>query len=96
MPILRRIPLSLMTLKTNRWDAVKVELLEDELCPIRNVVPFVIGMEYVDDVWIHKIWEALLVVFRREIKDYDGTVVRYFAEYNSNINVVGRVFFHLE
>jgi len=76
-------------------DAVKVELLEDELCQIRDELPFVIGMEYVDDVWIHKLWEALLVVFRREIKDYDGTVVRYFAENNSNINVVGRVFFHL-
>ena len=76
-------------------DAVKVELLEDELCQVRDEMPFVIGMEYVDDVWIHKVWEALLVVFRREIKDYDGTVVRYFADYNSNINVVGRVFFHL-
>ena len=76
-------------------DAVKVELLADELCQIRDELPFVIGMEYVDDVWIHKLWEALLVVFRREIKDYDGTVVRYFAENNSNINVVGRVFFHL-
>jgi len=75
--------------------AVKVELLENELCQIRDELPFVIGMEYVDDVWIRKLWEALLVVFRREIKDYDGTVVRYFAENNSNINVVGRVFFHL-
>src|SRR5659263_212563 len=42
-------------------DAVKVELLEDELCQIRDELPFVIGMEYVDDVWIHKLWEALLV-----------------------------------
>lgn len=76
-------------------DTVNVELQEDELNQIKDELPFVIGMEYVDDVWIHKLWEALLVVFRREIKDYDGTVVRYFAENNSNINVVGRVFFHL-
>ena len=34
-------------------------------------------------------------VFRLEIKNYDGTVARYFTEHNANINVVGRVFFHL-
>ncbi len=76
-------------------DTVKVELLEDELNQIKDELPFVIGMEYVDAVWIHKIWDALLDVYRREIKEYDGTVARYFAEYNANINVVGRVFFHL-
>jgi len=76
-------------------EAVQVDLLEDELNQIKDELPFVIGMEFVDDIWIHKIWDALLAVFRREIKDYDGTAARYFAEYNSNINVVGRVFFHL-
>ncbi len=76
-------------------DTVKVELIEDELNQIKDELPFVIGMEYVDAAWIHMIWDALLDVFRREIKEYDGTVARYFAEYNANINVVGRVFFHL-
>jgi len=76
-------------------DTVNVELLEDELNQIKDELPFVIGMEYVDAAWIHKIWDALLDVFRREIKEYEGTVARYFAEYNANINVVGRVFFHL-
>ena len=76
-------------------DTVKVELIEDELNQIKDELPFVIGMEYVDAAWIHKIWDALLDVFRREIKEYEGTVARYFAEYNANINVVGRVFFHL-
>jgi len=52
-------------------------------------------MEYVDDEWIRVLWEALLDVFKLEIKDYDGTVARYFVDYNANINVVGRVFFHL-
>ncbi|MBS4024366.1 MAG: DEAD/DEAH box helicase [Clostridia bacterium] len=76
-------------------DAIQVDLLEDELYRLKDELPFVIGMEYVDDDWIRTVWEALLAVFKLEIKNYDGTVARYFTEHNANINVVGRVFFHL-
>lgn len=76
-------------------DAVQVDLRNDEVETLKEEIPFAIGMEYIDADWIGRLWEALLTVFRTEIKDYDGTVNRYFAEYNSNINVAGRVFFHL-
>ncbi len=76
-------------------ETVQVDLLEDELYKLKEELPFVIGMEYVDDHWIRALWEALLDVFKSEIKDYDGTVARYFVEHNANINVAGRVFFHL-
>jgi non-specific serine/threonine protein kinase len=76
-------------------ESAEVELLEDELNQLKEDLPFVIGREHVNDVWIKAVWEQLLTVFRLEIKNYDGTVARYFAEYNSHINVVGRVFFHL-
>ena len=81
-------------LELNR-DTIQVDIHEDEIHQLIEGMPFVIGMEYVDDAWIKRLWESLFTVFRKEIKDYDGTVARYFAEYNSNINVVGRVFFHL-
>ena len=76
-------------------DTVQVELHTDESNRLVEGMPFVIGMEYVDVNWIKRLWDSMLTVFRSEIKDYDGTAARYFAEYNSNINVVGRVFFHL-
>ncbi|MGB4438460.1 MAG: SNF2-related protein, partial [Sedimentibacter sp.] len=76
-------------------EKVQVELTDNELYQLKEEIPFAIGMEYVDDDWILNIWESLLAVFKLEIKNYDGTVARYFAEYNANINVVGRVFFHL-
>lgn len=76
-------------------DMVQVELTQDELYQLKERIPFVIGMEYVDDKWLLNLWDSLLNVFKWEIKNYDGTVARYFADYNSNINVVGRVFFHL-
>ena len=76
-------------------EAVEVQLTEDEIFSFKDRVPFVVGMEYVDDDWLLDLWESLLKVFQFEIKNYDGTVKRYFTEYDSNMNIVGRVFFHL-
>ncbi|MBE0450949.1 MAG: DEAD/DEAH box helicase [Clostridia bacterium] len=76
-------------------DAIIVELSEDELYRLKEELPFVTGMEFVNDHWLLSQWEALLSVFRSEIKTFEGTVERYFVEHNSKINVVGRVFFHL-
>lgn len=76
-------------------EAVEVDMKEDETESLIDKIPFVIGMEYIDEAWVRRVWTELLNVFRREIREYDGTVSRYFAEYNSNINVAGRVFFHL-
>ncbi|GAU75569.1 DEAD/DEAH box helicase [Fusibacter sp. 3D3] len=76
-------------------DLVQVELMADELEKLKEEIPFVIGMEYVDEHWIKGLWEHLLDVFKVEIKTYEGTVARYFAEHNANINVAGRIFFHL-
>lgn len=76
-------------------DNVQLELADDEIEELKDELPFAIGMEYVDDDWLLNLWESLLSVFKFEIKNYDGSVARYFADYNSNINVVGRVFFHL-
>ena len=39
-------------------DAVQVDLLEDELYSLKEQLPFVIGMEYVDEAWIRTVWEA--------------------------------------
>ncbi|MDW5299894.1 MAG: DEAD/DEAH box helicase [Sedimentibacter sp.] len=76
-------------------EKVQVELTDEEFSELKDEIPFAIGMEHIDNDWLLNIWESLFAVFKSEIKNYDGTVVRYFAEYNANINVVGRVFFHL-
>lgn len=76
-------------------ESVELTLTEDELFILKERLPFSIGMEYVDSDWIMRIWDRLLDVFREEIQRYQGTVALYFEEHNSNINVAGRVFFHM-
>jgi len=74
---------------------VKIELKEDEIDQLKVEVPFIIGMEYIDDHWIKALWESLLNVFKQEIKSFEGTIAHYFVEHDSKLNVVGSVFFHL-
>ncbi|QOR33729.1 DEAD/DEAH box helicase [Clostridium sp. 'deep sea'] len=74
---------------------IKLDLGEDECYKLLRRLPFVVGMEYVNNEWLTKLWNELLLIYKSEICEYDGTVARYFTEYNTNINVVGRVFFHL-
>jgi len=76
-------------------EEVELELTEEDLDLLMEEIPFAIGMEFVTSDWIIQRWEELTVVFRREIKDYEGSVTAFFTEHHSNINVVGRIFFHL-
>ena len=57
--------------------------------------PYAIGSEFVDYLWILKLWNDLSQAFGDEISNFDGTVSQYILIHNSKINVSGRVFFHL-
>jgi non-specific serine/threonine protein kinase len=72
-----------------------VELTDEEITSHKDRIPYSIGMEYVDDNWLRRLWENLLLVFQTEIKSYQGTVAMFFTEHNAKINIAGRVFFHL-
>lgn len=73
----------------------EITLSPEEIDSLIEKVPFVVGGEHVDHYWIIHIFNNLLTVFSNEIRAYEGTVARYFSELNSNMNVAGRVFFHL-
>ena len=70
-------------------------LLEEELEEIKKRIPFAIGMEFIDNEWISIIWGKITEVYKKEIYSYKGTVKDFLMERNTNINVVGRVYFHL-
>lgn len=76
-------------------ELIEAELSSEEAARLRDRLPFVNGMEFVNEAWLSGLWEKLLQVFKREIQGYEGPVSGYFAAHNSSINVAGRVFFHL-
>jgi len=76
-------------------EQVVITPTSDEIEAILDNVPFVIGQELINSHWIKQIYTSLSEVFSKEIREYEGTVADFLLEHNSNINVVGRVFFHL-
>ncbi|MEG2507734.1 MAG: SNF2 helicase-associated domain-containing protein, partial [Longicatena sp.] len=74
---------------------ISVDLSTEEYLDCVEGVPYAIGMDYVDEAWLKELYSELLTVFKKEIKNYEGSVSSYFMEYNAHINVAGRVFFHL-
>lgn len=77
-----------------REDA-EIILTQEDIEEIKQSIPFGVGMELVDDEWIVHIWNEIFEVYKREIKGYKGTVKDFIMERNTNITVVGRVYFHL-
>ena len=70
-------------------------LSEEEVEDIKKIVPFAIGTEFIDEEWISFIWEKITEIYIKEISNFKGTVGAFLMKKNTNINVVGRVFFHL-
>lgn len=77
-----------------REDA-EVTLEKEEIERLKEEAPFAHGVEFVGEEWLLNLWNRLLLEFKEEIKQYTGTVAAYFVEFNPNISVAGRVFFHL-
>ncbi len=76
-------------------EAVELKLSLEKATSLLKEVPFVLGMEFVDEAFLTRVFEQLLAVFKREIKAYPGSVESYFKQKNPELSVAGRVFFHL-
>ena len=72
---------------------VKVE--EEEINGLLQLSPYLSGVENLDFSWIQIFWVKLNKIFSKIILNYKGSVADFFAGFNPNINLVGRVFFHL-
>lgn len=62
---------------------------------IKSKLPFMIGMEFVNDEWILKIFEKINDIFTFKLKNYEKSVESFLTEKNSHMNVAGKIFFHL-
>jgi len=74
---------------------VMIEIDDHEVEQLLQQAPYLKGAEYLTDTWVKKAWETLNQTFGKMIKSYKGSVQAFFATYNPNVHLVGRVFFHL-
>lgn len=76
-------------------EEAELSLDYDEFDEIKKRIPFSIGIEFINEEWISFTFERIADIYRKEISGYKGTVKDFLMERTTNINVVGRVFFHL-
>ena len=76
-------------------EKAEVPLDEETAERLLRDVPFGIGTEYIDQIWLEGIFKALNQVFSREMESYPGTVQLFLTEKNQKLRVPERIFFHL-
>lgn len=81
-------------LEERREDAT-VDLTDDDIRDRLANAPLVTGAEYLSRGLISTIWSSLHHAFRRSITTYDGTVEAFIHAYRPNLQLAGRIFFHL-
>ncbi len=74
---------------------VVLEIDDNEVEQLLQKAPYLKGTEYLTYAWVKKAWETLNQTYGEMIKAYKGNVETFFATYNPNLHLVGRVFFHL-
>ncbi len=76
-------------------EKVVVEINDQDIDYLLRNAPYLIGEEYLNKDWFNHLWRNLNQAFSKLISDYKGSVEQFFASYNDNLHLVGRVFFHL-
>lgn len=74
---------------------VRISVEEEELNSFLEGIPIMTGSEYLDKVFLERIWFLLNEGFRQSIKTYKGTVEEFASDYSPDIHLLGRVYFHL-
>lgn len=76
-------------------EQITVELQEEDYEALICMVPFGIGVEYINRAWLTLQYLRLTEVFRGAIRGYNGTVGMFLTEKSQNLRIPERVFFHL-
>ncbi len=76
-------------------EEVKVIASDEDIEYLLSILPFAIGTEFVDSLWIQNIYQHLNEQFHTDIKSYKGTVQMYLEEKSQNLKVAQRIYFHL-
>ncbi|MCL1919138.1 MAG: DEAD/DEAH box helicase [Peptococcaceae bacterium] len=68
---------------------------EEALFELLRGVPFVLGCEYVNLLWIKNVYTNIANVFNTEFAEFNSGIEAYFKTKNPELNVAGKVYFHL-
>ncbi|MEW6041459.1 MAG: SNF2-related protein, partial [Elusimicrobiota bacterium] len=74
---------------------VEPVLPTDEIDDFLTRIPFMIGAEYINSVFIESIWSKLDTAFKDKVKTHKGSVDELIKSFSPDIHLAGRIYFHL-
>lgn len=57
--------------------------------------PMCLGNEYINEQWVKSISEKIILIYKKEISSFEGTVDLYFTNKNNKLITPSRIYFHL-
>ncbi len=76
-------------------EKLSVSLSKNKMLEFLHKAPFMQGGEYLNEDCLLDRWQDLQSHLSAELKSFKGSVQEYFLQLNSNIHLVGKVYFHL-
>lgn len=74
---------------------IEHSLSEEDANELMETMPYILGMEHVNNSWITLQCNQILRVFKFLIKESDKSVEDFFHAISENIHVADKVYFHL-
>ena len=74
---------------------VVIPFTDEECGRLLESAPLMTGGEYLTAETLANLWEGLHETFYRRIEAYAGSVADFFREYNPDVHLAGRIYFHL-
>ena len=74
---------------------VVIPLADEERTQLLETAPLMPGCEYLAAATLTALWEGLHETFYRKIETVAGPVTDFFKEYNPDVHLAGRIYFHL-
>ncbi|MBN2039323.1 MAG: DEAD/DEAH box helicase [Spirochaetes bacterium] len=76
-------------------EKIEIPLPDTDKSFLLTNVPYITGSEYINENFIESIWLKLNNKYRNDISQFNGTVDKYIKQYRADIQLPGRVYFHL-
>jgi non-specific serine/threonine protein kinase len=76
-------------------DNITLILPESDRAILLDQVPMIPGSEYINDEFLDVCWDKLHNFFVSSIRNYTGSVESFFQTFQSDIHLIGRIYFHL-
>ena len=79
----------------NIRESIDISFSDNEILSLLDHVPMIPGSEYINRDFIEKIRLRLQTFFTDSITNYKGKVESFIQTFRSDINLIGRIYFHL-